>query len=293
MISLRQVKSLLAVVETGSVNRASELLCLAPSSVSAQLRELSGSLGVDLFEQQGRGIVLSATGRELMPKFQHLLSLNDEIVTQAQTLVSEPAGELRLYAPSSMCIYRLPALIEALQSSAPAIELHLQHDPFNYQQALDDRSIDAAVVVSEKTEPGYEKLAIASEEVIYVTHPDLVVKRRLAPKQLVERALITTEAGCSYRVAAEQHFKQHNLNLLPKQSFSNVEVIRRCLLAKMGIGILPRCVVSEDIAEGRLQEQKVQGTPYRFKSTVIWPAGVEKSARLDAFLQVVRSHKFN
>lgn len=288
MINLRQVKSLLAVVDAGSVNQASEVLCLAPSSVSAQLRELSGGLGVPLFEPAGRGLVLSSAGRQLLPKFQHLVSLNDEIAAQAQALVNEPTGLLRLYAPSSMCIYRLPSYIESLQAVAPGVELHLQHDPFDYRQALSERAIDAAIVVTNQSEPDYDQQHIASEDVIYVTHPELVVKRPLATEQLMERALITTEPGCSYRVAAELHFRDCGLRLTPRQSFSNVEVVRRCLLAKMGVGLLPRCVVSEDITEGRLKEQKVKGAPYKFKSTVIWPKEASVSARLDAFLTVIR-----
>jgi len=291
MINLRQVNSLLAVVETGSVNRASEILCLAPSSVSAQLRELSAGLGISLFEPVGRGLVLSAAGRQLLPGFQQLISLSDELSAQARALINEPSGELRLYAPSSMCIYRLPPLIEALQSVAPGIELHLQHDPFDYRKALADRSIDAALGVTDSVEPSFDKQDITSEEVIYVAHPDLAIKKKLTPKQLTDQALITTEPDCSYRVAAEAHFMHCGLRLNPRQSFSNVEVIRRCLLAKMGIGLLPRCVVNDDIMDGRLVEQKVQGAPYRFQSTVIWPKEATISARLDVFIQVIRQRR--
>lgn len=290
MINVRQVKSLIAVVDVGSVNRAAEELCLAPSSVSAQLRELSSSVGVTLFEQSGRGLVLSAAGRQLLPKFRHLLALNNDVLALAHSLVHEPAGELKLYAPSSMCIYRLPPLIEVLQRVAPAVELHLQHDPFDFRQALLDRSIEAAVVVTDKDDPDFHSARIAKEEVIYVGHPDIVEKRKLALKQLIECALITTEPGCSYRVAAESHFKSRSLRLSPRQNFSNVEVIKRCLLAKMGIGLLPRCVVNEEIEQGTLVEQLVSGAPYRFQSTLIWPKGADKSPRLEAFLQAIKSN---
>ena len=289
MLNLKQIKSLVAVVDVGSVNRAAEELCLAPSSVSAQLRELSSSLGVNLFESSGRGLVLSSAGRQLLPKFRQMLSLNKEVLAQAQSLVSEPAGELRLYAPSSMCIYRLPQLIEALQDSAPSVELHLQHDPFDYRLALAERSIEAAIVVVDETDADHHSLRIAEEEVIYVTHPQAQVRKKLTPQQVMDRALITTEPGCSYRVAAEDHFKSHGLRLTPRQNFSNVEVIRRCLLAKMGIGLLPRCVVSDDIEQGRLAEQSVSGAPYRFYSTVIWPKESDVSPRLQAFLQEVEA----
>ncbi len=290
MISLRQVKSLLTVVETGSVTRAAESLCLAPSSVSAQLKELSAEVGVSLFETHGRALVLSAAGQQLLPKFQHLLAMSDDVINHAQSLASEPVGELRLYAPSSMCIYRVPPLIEALQTSAPAVELHLQHDPFNYTQALDTRAIEAAIVVLEHHDSRYQHQRIASEEVIYVVHPSAAIEKPLSATQLSRLSLITTEPGCSYRVAAENHFKQHALTLTPKQSFSNVEVIRRCLLARMGIGLLPRCVVQEDLDCGRLLEQPVIGAPYKFHSTVIWPKEAFVSPRLAALLAVVNDY---
>ncbi len=288
MINLKQVKSLLAVVEVGSVNGAAETLCLSPSSVSAQLRELSSTLGVDLFDSAGRGLVLSASGRQLLPKFEDLLRLNNDVLAYADSLGSEPTGELRLYAPSSMCIYRLPRLIETLQSTAPAVELHLQHDPFDYKQALITRAIEAAVVVIDAPEPQFESMRIAEEEVIYVTHPSDYIDEQLTPEQLMNLSLITTEPGCSYRIAAENHFNKNALKLTPRQSFSNVEVIRRCLLSRMGIGLLPQCVVEEDLQKGRLKQQPVSDTPYHFYSTVIWPGKTQPSPRLNAFLQATK-----
>lgn len=47
----RQIQSLLKVVELGSVNRAAEELYLAPSSISAQLKELSSILGLSCLKR--------------------------------------------------------------------------------------------------------------------------------------------------------------------------------------------------------------------------------------------------
>ncbi len=46
-----------------TIARASELLLLAPSTISEQIRELEGSLGVKLFRKQGRTLVLTDAGR--------------------------------------------------------------------------------------------------------------------------------------------------------------------------------------------------------------------------------------
>ena len=289
MINPKQVKSFLTVVELGSVNAAAEELCLAPSSVSAQLKALAGVLGISLFETSGRGVIVTPNARKLIPRFEQLLALNSDVIAEAQSMLGDLAGELRLYAPSSMCIYRLPPLIEALQKAAPSIELHLQHDPLDYHKALADRSIEAAIVVYDFAEADYESVRIASEQIIYVTHPDLKVNKKVSLKYLTEQALITTEPGCSYRTMAEDHFKQNSLRLTPRQSFSNVEVIRRCLLAKMGIGLLPRCVVDDDLEQGLLVEQPVSGMPYRCSSKIIWPKDCSVSPRLDALLDVIKA----
>lgn len=66
----KQIRSLLAVHQYGSISKASEVLHLAPSSISAQLKELSSELGVSLFESNGRNIQLNDMGLSLLPSFQ-------------------------------------------------------------------------------------------------------------------------------------------------------------------------------------------------------------------------------
>ena len=68
----------------------------------------------------------------------------------------------------------------------------------------------------------------------------------------------------------------------PRQSFSNVEVIRRCVLANMGIGVLPRCVVDDDIASGNLRQQAIDSDPCLFTSRLIYPQRRAGSALLMA-----------
>ena len=52
----KQVRSLLTVIQYGSINKASQILHLAPSSISSQLKELAIELGIELFETKGRNL---------------------------------------------------------------------------------------------------------------------------------------------------------------------------------------------------------------------------------------------
>lgn len=289
----RQVRSVLKVIETGSVNRAAEELHLAPSSVSAQIRELSAELGVTLFEQAGRGIIPSAATRQLQASLQAFQTLATEISQLAHSISHEPSGVLKLFAPSSMCIYRLPPLIEALQITAPQVEIMLTHEPFDHRQALHNGEIDAAILVSQTQQEGWVYHPLHDEDVIYVCHPERYQPQALSLTELNQQPIITTEPGCTYRVRAEEHFRTQGLLLKPRQSFANVEVIKRCLLANMGIGLLPKCVVAEELAQGTLRQQSVQQTPYHFYSALTYPAGRTCLPKLSALIQLIGQMRIN
>jgi DNA-binding transcriptional LysR family regulator len=289
----KQVRSLLAVHHHQSVSKAAKVLHLAPSSVSAQLKELALELGVELFTPQGRNIVLSDIGKALLPKLQAFVNQEDALKQQAQELTSQLAGSLTLFAPSSICIYRLPKIIEKLQRIAPNVELLLTHEPFDYEQALMLGEIDAAIIVTEASEKTaghsaanlWQEYVLHKEEVIYVTHPKLHCSEPLSLEELAKNTLISTEPKCTYRLRADKHFADSGMIFFCKQSFSNVEVVKRCVMAKMGVGLMPRCVVDNELQSGVLIEQAVIGTPYVFYSRLIHLKDKTISEKLAALIQ--------
>ncbi|TBR44275.1 LysR family transcriptional regulator [Marinomonas agarivorans] len=289
----KQVRSLLAVVQYGSINKAAHYLHLAPSSISAQLKELTNELGVELFEPKGRNIVLSQIGHALLPSLQNFCAQESHIKQLAQEKSQGNLGSISLFAPSSMCIYRVPKIIQTVQSQLPEVEILLVHEPYDYEAALAQGELDAALTmiepakVAQKITPFWHSRLLNEEEIIYVVHPDQYDKRLLTLSELNTRNLITTEPECSYRRSAEQRFQQAGLTLQTYQSFSNVEVIKRCVLGNMGIGLLPRCVVEEELKQGILLEQKVEGAPYIFHSLMIYRPQTPLPAKLDAFLALL------
>lgn len=292
-MNVRQLRSVLAVHQHGSIQKAARVLHLAPSSVSAQLKELSTDLGVEVFTAQGRNIVLSEVGRALLPSFQAFLAQEAAIREQAQQASQSLTGSLTLFAPSSMCIYRLPGIIEGLQTVAPKLELLLTHEPFDYAQALNAGEIDAAILVSDNVshfeQARWQYQRLYREEVIYVCHPHRYASKPLTLAELSQQSLISTEPACSYRLRAEHHFQEAGFAFEPRQSFSNVEVVKRCVAANMGLGLLPRCVVERELQTGQLMEQPVQGAPYVFDSCLVALPHKLASAKLSALWNVVKS----
>lgn len=289
----KQVRSLLAVNQYGSIKKASQVIHLAPSSISAQLRELANELGVEVFEHKGRHIQLNEVGLSLLPSLQDFCAQESHIKQLAQNHQIALKGSITLFAPSSLCIYRLPQLIEKLQESEPELEIILIHEPYDYEAALKQADINAAIIMTQTSKliestQGWHSIPLEQEQVIYVTNPHYFnPKHALTLHELNEHALITTEFECNYRMSADRHFAESGLTLTPKQSFSNVEVIKRCLMAKMGIGLLPQCVVQDELNLGSLIQLNVIGAPYLFQSHIIYDPKTIDNKKLSAFLALV------
>ena len=59
MIDIRQLRSLIAIVETGNLSRAAQRLNLSQPALSHQIKQWEEQLGAELFERKSRPIKVS------------------------------------------------------------------------------------------------------------------------------------------------------------------------------------------------------------------------------------------
>lgn len=79
-LNYKHLRYFWAVAKSGSIARASEQLHLSPNSISSQLGELEGRLGVKLFQRVGRGLELTEAGRRILVYADRIFSIGDELL---------------------------------------------------------------------------------------------------------------------------------------------------------------------------------------------------------------------
>ena len=67
-MELKHLRTLQAVVDQGSFQRAAEHLGYTQSTVTVQIQQLEASIGVPLFQKAGRRMVLTETGMAILPQ---------------------------------------------------------------------------------------------------------------------------------------------------------------------------------------------------------------------------------
>lgn len=126
------LRSFVAIVEAGSMAQATETIFLTQSALSLQMKRLEDVLQQKLFRRDGRRLLLSAPGEELVAYARQLLALNDRIVQSlgqdqdhdpitvgmvqdfADTILPDVLGRFRLEHPRARLIVRVGGSAELL-----------------------------------------------------------------------------------------------------------------------------------------------------------------------------------
>ncbi len=192
------------VVREAGVTKAAAKLNRVQSNVTTRIRQLEATLGTELFERNGRKLVLTPAGETLLPYAERLLALADE----ARHAVREnrPQGRLRLGTMESTAASRLPRVLAAYHQRWPDVTLELAT---GVTRALIDSvrayEVDAAVL-ARPIEPNalpaelFETVPVFEEELVLVTprgqHPTAMAQ------QIAGLTLVAFERGCAYRAYA-------------------------------------------------------------------------------------------
>ena len=147
---LKELQSLLAVLEEGSVNRAAKRLGVAQPTLSRHIQALEQEMGAPLFERGAWGMRATDFGFFARDRFGPLLKEYQLAMAESLAFASGRHGQLRVgFIGSAAAKYLNPALV-ALRREMPHLKLFLfDQTPFEQLQALREGRIDVAIIGQE------------------------------------------------------------------------------------------------------------------------------------------------
>lgn len=123
--TFRQLRLFLALAETGSVSAAAKVMHVTQPTASMQLKEISASVGLPLYEVIGKKIFLTETGKALAVTARDITQslASFEQLTHATKGIAK--GHLRI-AVVSTAKYFMPRLIGSFCKRYPMIDVSLE-----------------------------------------------------------------------------------------------------------------------------------------------------------------------
>jgi DNA-binding transcriptional LysR family regulator len=165
-MELYQIRAFVAVAELGHLTRAAERLHVSQPALSGQIKALESRLEVKLFERAPSGMVLTAAGRQLLPRALETLAAAEDFKHEAARLSGHVAGVLRVGTVSDPETVRLGRVLAAAVRKHPRLELAVSHQVSGEAlEGVRDGRLDASYYFGDQ--PGADLDALELRKIVY------------------------------------------------------------------------------------------------------------------------------
>ena len=169
------LKTLVAINDTGSFNRAAKVVFRTPSAVSMQMKRLEEVIGRPIFLKDGRGLTMTGDGNELLGYARRILALADEALLKFRCATTE--GLVRLGTPDDYAAGFLPPILARFAKTHPSVQVEVScHTSDTLVKRLDDSDIDIALVSAGYGAP--PQLIVHRERLIWAGLRDGIASRK-------------------------------------------------------------------------------------------------------------------
>ncbi|SOE51597.1 LysR substrate-binding domain-containing protein [Orrella dioscoreae] len=246
--------SLLLVFEAAarheSYTRAAEELSLSQSAVSRQVQTLETQLGISLFRREGRSVRLTGGGRRYFLELSAALGRIRSATLQAMSHQAG-VGALQLATlPTFGSKWLLPRLHGFYEAHPGAtVHLHSRIGPIDFNSG----EIDAAITVGTDDWPGLASHRLYNEFLIAIASP-AATPAGLAPEPAwaAGQTLLTVASNPQ---AWAEWFSVHGLDhrqMRVGPSFELTSHLIQAVRAGMGVGLVPKALVEDELQRGDL-----------------------------------------
>ncbi len=255
-IDSNHLRIFVMLAHVANMSRAAEELGMTASGVSHCLKTLEEDLGCRLFDRDSRKFNITDAGREVLVFAEQILTDMQTMRGKLKKFTDLRKGRLVIGAKGVALQYLLGPTLREFRESFPDYSIKIERcSPAEAISKLEDGRLDMAVMHSIEHCPGSVTFYPIGEEdlqfVVNSLHP-WAIKRKVRLDDIAHRKLILPERSAGTYALIESYFSKEGIRIQPFMEIANEQAIKEFIRLDMGIGILPRWMVADEINEGAL-----------------------------------------
>lgn len=291
-MTFQQLRVFQAVARLGSFSRAGAELLISQPAVSSHVKELERHLGVKLVEQVGRKVALTEAGRVLLRHADSVLIAVSEARSAIEEIRGLERGRMVIGASTTPGTFLLPPVLGRFRRQYPGIELSLRiADSRQVAEWLLANQTDFGVLGEPCDYVGLSVEPLAMDTLVLVVRPDhpFAWRGAIRGEELHGNALILREPGSSTRRVAEEALGAAGISYRVALELGCTEAIKQAVRAGLGVAILSRLSVADELAWGVLAAVEIEGVPIQRRFAVAHHPRKHLTAASRALLGMLRA----
>ncbi len=229
LLDIDQLRTFIAIAETGSFTKAAEVVNKTQSAVSMQMKRLEERIERPIFARDGRASKLTEDGSRLLDYARRLVKLNVETVAAFSDAAL--SGRVRLGVPDDYADRYLPEIMARFSRAYPGVELTVICEPsVDLLERIDGNEIDLAIVTNCESKRASENFR--RERLLWVT------SNRHAIHLEEPLPLALGRPSCTWRRTAIERLESVGRPYRVLYSSSNAGAVAAAVLAGLAVSVL-------------------------------------------------------
>ena len=254
-VNLAALETFFWIVRLGTFHAAATKLNVSQPAVSARIRELEASLGLELFDRVGRSVRPTPQGRKVYEYADRILGEVENLVQQTGAAPAV-SGIVRIGAGELLARLWLPDMLNELQRRYPDLMFDVEVDvTVNLQQKLLQGDIDIAFLARPMHGPDLKVFPLMDMQMCWAGAASLIQPgRQMSPAELATLPVITLPRVSSLHAQTVDWFASQGLQPRRMHVCNSVSLMTRLVALGMGISILPRMLITPESGLHRIEQ---------------------------------------
>jgi DNA-binding transcriptional LysR family regulator len=251
-LAIYHLETLLWIARLGTFRAAAERLNTTQPAISARVREIEEQLGVALFRREGRNMVLTARGRDLVREVEPLWAGFERALTKASDFAGV-AGMVRLGAGEIAAAGCLPGFVRDVERDLPGVTLEVELDltARMAQHLLAGRS-DLVLLAGPVASPGIRTTPIGMVDLVFAA--SAATAAAMAQPGAAPIPIWSLPSSSPLHSVTRDWLAQGTFAARAVATCDNVRALIDIVLAGQGAAVMPETMVRADLATGALVE---------------------------------------
>lgn len=263
VLNIKQLEALVWVSELGSFRKAAHHLSTTQPNISTRISGLEKTLGVVLMQRDAGSIQLTDKGAEILAAARKVLFEAELIVeiAERQDLVTD---RLRLGVTELVACTWLHAYLRKIKATYPELNVELTVDiSRNLDSELSANNLDLAIQTAPFASAASGVIELGDFPYIWVAAKQIQAQLQGSQSvaNLLPHSVLTHARHTQAYVELCAHIEEHSLPKTRLVSSSSLASCVQMAADGMGVTLLPKALVENELKDQKLTEIDVDWTP--------------------------------
>jgi LysR family nitrogen assimilation transcriptional regulator len=240
-MDLKQLEYFRHVAELGSFTRAASFLSVVQPALSRQVRQLEIELGQNLFERNGRGVVLTDAGARLLEHTRGILTQIGRARQELEDQLNGDSGHFALGLPPSLGSSVTVPLVKAFGESLPNARLATVEGLSTYiLEWLNNGRVDCALVYNASPSATVDLQPLLEDQLFLIAPvTETSTQKPISIAELADHALIIPSRPHAMRMAVENALASVDRKIRVAHEIESIPAVIDLVRQGHGFGVLP------------------------------------------------------